>query len=174
MKNRGQRKTGVKFRIPQHTCGEDARSHQARPLGRSPRSERSACHALRNQSPIDIAVVKRSPAMQNFFMRRAVKGRYTRTPQQDLARAELLHRSFPNSQTATLAAAQEVAAHERRAGLIAQLHKEALAAADMSAWQRTLKARIDKDALRRKITVWIFAGIAFVVALACGVVLLWF
>ena len=34
-----------------------------------------------------------------------------------------------------------------RAGLIAQLHKQAIAgAADTSAWQRTLKARIDKDA----------------------------
>ena len=110
--------------------------------------------------------------MQNFRMRRDTDSRYTRTPQQDLARAELLHRSFPNSRTelAALAAAKEVAAHERRAGLIAQLHKQATAAADdMSKWQRTLKARIDKDARRHKVTTWFFAGTALIVALACGV-----
>jgi acyl transferase domain-containing protein len=106
--------------------------------------------------------------MQNFSMRR--DDRYTRTPQQDLARAELLQRSFPNSVTglAALTAAQALAAHERRAGLIAQLHKQAIAATDdISAWQKTLKARIDKDARRRRVTAWLFAGTAFVLALAC-------
>lgn len=50
--------------------------------------------------------------------------------------------SFPNSRTelAALAASQEVAAHERRAGLISQLHKQAITAADdMSAWQGIIK-----------------------------------
>jgi hypothetical protein len=105
--------------------------------------------------------------MQNFGVRRDAKGRYTR--QQDLARAELLHRSLPNS-----TAAQELAAHKRRAELIAQLHNQAIAAADdMPGWQATLKARIDKDARRNKITVWLFAGTASIVALACVIALLW-
>jgi acyl transferase domain-containing protein len=115
--------------------------------------------------------------MQDFPMRRDAGGQNMRTPQQDLARAELLQRSFPNGRTelAALAAAQALAAHERRAGLIAQLHKQAIAAADdMSAWQRTLKARIDKDARRRKVTTWLFAGTVSIVALACVVALLWF
>jgi uncharacterized membrane protein YidH (DUF202 family) len=113
--------------------------------------------------------------MQNFGVRRDAKGRYTR--QQDLARAELLHRSFPNSRTelAAVAAAQELAAHERRAGLIVQLHKQAIAAADdIPTWQKILKARIDKDDRRRKITIWLFAGTVIVVALACVLALLWF
>jgi hypothetical protein len=108
-------------------------------------------------------------------MRRIADGRYPRTPQQELARAELLQRSFPNSQTelAALAAPKEVAAHERRLRLIAQLHKQAIAAADdMSAWQRTLRARIDKDARRRKVTAWLFAGITSVVTLTCVIPLL--
>jgi acyl transferase domain-containing protein len=106
--------------------------------------------------------------MQNFGVRRDAKGRYTRL--QYLARAELLQRSFPNS-----TAAQELAAHKRRTALIAQMHKQAIAAADhVSAWQRTLKARIDKDARRRKVTIWLFAGTASIVALACVVALLQF
>src|SRR5262249_54569447 len=120
---------------------------------------------LATQFPIDTAVVKRNPARQNFAMGTDDDGRYTRTPQQDLARAELLHRSFPNMGTelAALAAAQEMAAHERRAGLIAQLHKQAIAAADdSSAWRRTLKVRIDQDTRRRKITIWLFAAAASV------------
>jgi hypothetical protein len=92
--------------------------------------------------------------MQNFSMRRDADDHHTRTPQQDLARAELLHRSFPNSLTeqAALAAAKQVAAHERRAGLITELHKQAIAAADHTfEWQSMLKARIDKEARRRKV-----------------------
>jgi hypothetical protein len=115
--------------------------------------------------------------MHNFSMRRDAEGRNTRTPQQDLARAELLHRSFPNSVTelAAVTAAQALAAHKRRAGRIAQMHKQAIAAADNTfEWQRMLKARIDKDARRRKVTTWVFAGTALVVALACVVVMLWF
>jgi hypothetical protein len=82
--------------------------------------------------------------MQNFGVRRDAKGRYARL--QDLARAELLHRSLPNS-----TAAQEFAAYERRAALIAQMHKQPIIAADdKSSWQATLKARIDKDARRHK------------------------
>jgi len=34
--------------------------------------------------------------MQNFSMRRDADARYSRTPQQELARAELQHRTFPN------------------------------------------------------------------------------
>ena len=95
--------------------------------------------------------------MQNLAMRTDDKGQYTRTPQQELARAELLQRSFPNSVTelAALTAAQALAAHERRAGLIAQLHKQATGAADASDWQKILKARIHKDARRRKVTAWL-------------------
>jgi hypothetical protein len=114
--------------------------------------------------------------MQNFRMRRDADGRYTRTPQQELARAKLLRRSFPNSRTelAVLAAAQGLAAHERRAGLIAQLHRQAIIAADdKSAWQAILKARIDKDVRHRKVTTWLFAGTASIVALACVIALLW-
>jgi hypothetical protein len=113
--------------------------------------------------------------MQNFLMRRDADDRYTRTPQQELARAELLQRSFPNSVTelAALTAAQALAAHERRAGLISQLHKQATGAADDPAWQKTLKARIDKDARRRRIIAWLFAGTAFVLASGCVVALFW-
>src|SRR5262245_33126174 len=111
--------------------------------------------------------------MQNFPMHRDTDGQYTRTPQQELARAELLQRLCRNSRTeqAALVAANEAAAHERRAGLIAQLHKQATAAADDTfAWPETLKKHIDKDARRRRITAWLFAGTAFIVALACAVV----
>jgi len=126
--------------------------------------------------PIDSAIVKDSPATQNLPMRKDADDRYTRTPQQELARAQLLQRSFPNSVTelAALTAAQALAAHERRAGLIAQLSKQAIAAADdTSAWQKTLKARIDKDVRRHKITAWLFAGTVSIVALACVVTLFW-
>ena|SRR6185437_13903126 len=112
--------------------------------------------------------------MQNFLMRRDADDRNTRTPQQELARAELLQRSFPNSVTelAALTAAQAFAAHERRAGLITQMHKQATGAADdMSAWQSILKARIDTDSRRRRATAWLFAGTFFIVALACVVAL---
>jgi hypothetical protein len=114
--------------------------------------------------------------MQNFLMRRDADDRYTRTPQQELARAELLQRSFPNSVTelAALTAAKALAAHERRAGLIAQLHKQATTAGeDISVWQKTLKERIDTDGRRRRVTAWLFAGSAFVLALACVVALFW-
>ena len=113
--------------------------------------------------------------MQNFLMRRDADDRYTRTPQQELARAELLQRSFPNSVTelAALTAAQALAAHERRAGLISQLHKQATGAADDPAWQKTLKARIDKDVRRHKVTTWLFAGTVSIVALACVAALFW-
>ena len=100
--------------------------------------------------------------MQNFSLRMDHEHRYTRTPQQELARAELLQRSFPNSVTelAALTAAQALAAHERRAGLITQLHKQATGSAeDISAWQSILKARIDKDARRHTITAWLFTGL---------------
>jgi hypothetical protein len=80
--------------------------------------------------------------MQDFPMCRDAADHHTPTPQQELARAELLHRSFPNNVTeqAALAAAKQVAAHNRRAGMILQMHKQAIAAADDTfAWQRTLR-----------------------------------
>jgi hypothetical protein len=114
--------------------------------------------------------------MQNFPMHKGADGRDTRTPQQELARAELLHRTFPNNkiEQAPLDAAKDVAALERRAGLIAQLHKQAIAGADdPPAWQKTLTAPIEKDAQRRKATAWLFAGTVSFVALACVVALFW-
>ena len=114
--------------------------------------------------------------MQNFPMRRDADAHCSRTPQQELARAELLHRTFPNSRTeqAALDAAKELEAHERRAGLIAQLHKQAIAGADnLSAWQKTFKAPIEKDARRRRVTAWLFVGTVSIVALACVVALFW-
>jgi hypothetical protein len=149
---------------------EAPRRLYSEPTSRPMSTVRTVCQPCPScSSLIDTTVVKRSPAMQNFAMRKDADGRYTRTLQQDLARAELLQLSFPNS-----TAAQELAAHKRRTALIAQMHKQAVAAADhVSAWQRTLKARIDRDARRRKVTIWLFAGNASIVALACVVALLW-
>ena len=112
--------------------------------------------------------------MQNFLMRRDADGRYTRTPQQELARAELLQRSFPNSVTelAALTAAQALAAHERRSGLITQMHKQATGAADAMP-QVITKTRINSNAQRRRVTAWLFAGSVSIVALACVFALFW-
>jgi len=77
------------------------------------------------------------------YMHSHVASRYERTPQRELARAELLRRSFPDSQIrpTELPAAQELAARERRAGVIAQLQKQAAAAADDAPpWQAALRA----------------------------------
>jgi hypothetical protein len=97
---------------------------------------------------------------------------YPRTPQQELARAELLHRSFPHRPTglAKLATARELAAHDRRADIIAHLHQQAAALSNMPPWQEVLEARLAKDAQHRKITAWLLAG--SIAALVCGVVLL--
>jgi hypothetical protein len=106
------------------------------------------------------------------YMHSHIASRYERTPQQELARAELLRRSFPKSQIrpTELAAAEELAAHERRAGVIAQLKKLAAAADDTPPWQAALRARLAEDARRRKVTAWLFAG--FIAALVCGFALL--
>jgi hypothetical protein len=103
---------------------------------------------------------ERAPKMVQYMHSR-VANRYERTPQQELARAELLHRSFPNSQIrpSELASAQELAAHERRAGVIAQLQKQAAAAADDTPpWQGALRARLADDARRRKVTPGFLLG----------------
>jgi hypothetical protein len=76
-----------------------------------------------------------------------MRSKYLLTPEQHRARAELLRQSNPNSRAAELAElaarAQELAAHKRRAGLIAQLHKQAITAADdISAWQEAINARV--------------------------------
>ena len=106
------------------------------------------------------------------YMHSHIASRYERTPQQELARAELLRRFFPKSQIrpTELAAAEELAAHERRAGVIAQLKKLAAAADDTPPWQAALRARLAEDARRRKVTAWLFAG--FIAALVCGFALL--
>ena len=63
-------------------------------------------------------------------------------------------------------------AHERRAQLIAQLHRQAIATAnDLSARQKAIKAGLAKDARRRKTAAWLIAAGAFIVALACILVL---
>jgi hypothetical protein len=61
-----------------------------------------------------------------------------------------------------------LAAHERRARLIAQLHEQAIATAnDLSARQKAIRADIAKDARRRKVEAWVFSAGAFLLALAC-------
>jgi acyl transferase domain-containing protein len=49
-----------------------------------------------------------------------------------------------------------LAAHERRARLIAQLHEQAIAIAnDLSAQHKAVRANIAKDARRRKAEAWL-------------------
>ena len=61
-----------------------------------------------------------------------------------------------------------LAAHERRARLIAQLHEQAIAAAsDLSARHNAIGAGIAKDARRRKAEVLLFSAGAFLLALGC-------
>ena len=61
-----------------------------------------------------------------------------------------------------------LAAHERRARLIAQLHEQAIAAAsDLSAQHKAIGALIAKDVQRRKAEAWLFSAGAFLVALGC-------
>jgi hypothetical protein len=57
-----------------------------------------------------------------------------------------------------------LAAHERRARLIAQLHEQAIATANDLSAQR---ADISKDARRRKAEAWLFSAGAFLLALGC-------
>ena len=60
-----------------------------------------------------------------------------------------------------------LAAHERRARLIAHLHEQAMAtASDLSTRQKAIKA-LAKDVQRRKAETCLFAGGAFVLALGC-------
>ena len=64
--------------------------------------------------------------------------------------------------------------HERRAQLIAQLHKRAIATANNLLTQRkAIEAGIAKDAWRRKAEAWMIAAGALVVALGCILVALW-
>jgi hypothetical protein len=66
---------------------------------------------------------------------------------------------------------RELAAHERRAALIAQLHEQASAAADDAlVWQLALKARFSEDARRRKVVAWLLTGL--IAASVCVIVLL--
>jgi acyl transferase domain-containing protein len=61
-----------------------------------------------------------------------------------------------------------LAAHERRARLIAQLHEQAIATAnDLSAQQEAMRTGIAKDARRRKAEAWLFSAGAFLLALGC-------
>jgi hypothetical protein len=60
-----------------------------------------------------------------------------------------------------------LAAHERRARLIAQLHAQAIAAAsDLSVQRKAIRAGTAKDAGRRRAEAWFCAG-AFILALGC-------
>ena len=60
-----------------------------------------------------------------------------------------------------------LAAHKRRARLIAQLHEQAIAAAsDLSAQHKAIGALIAKDVQRRKAEAWFCTG-AFLLALGC-------
>ena len=59
-----------------------------------------------------------------------------------------------------------LAAHERRARLIAQLHAQAIATAnDLSAQRKAIRADIAKDAGRRRAEAWVFSAGAFLLAL---------
>ena len=61
-----------------------------------------------------------------------------------------------------------LAAHERRARLIAQLHEQAIAIAnDLSAQHKAVRANTAKDARRRKAEAWLFSAGAFLLALSC-------
>jgi hypothetical protein len=61
-----------------------------------------------------------------------------------------------------------VAAHERRARLIAQLHEQATATAnDLLVQHKAIRADIAKDAQRRKAEAWLFSAGAFLLALGC-------
>jgi hypothetical protein len=61
-----------------------------------------------------------------------------------------------------------LAAHERRARLIAQLREQAIATAnDLSAQHKATRASVAKNAQRRKAEDWLFSAGAFLLALAC-------
>jgi hypothetical protein len=61
-----------------------------------------------------------------------------------------------------------LAAHERRARLIAQLHEQAIATAnDLSAQRKVTRASVAKNAQRRKVEAWLFSANAFLLALGC-------
>ena len=112
-----------------------------------------------------------------FELEVEMRSKYLLTPEQHRARAELLRRSNPNSRAAELAElaarAQELAAHKRRAGLIAQLHRQAIAIAnDLAVRQKAIKAGIAKDARRRRIEARLFVAGAVVVALGAVLALL--
>ena len=65
-------------------------------------------------------------------------------------------------------------AHERRARLIAELHRQAIATAnDLSAQRKAIRVSITKDDRRRKAEAWIFTAAAFILALGCIVAVSW-
>ena len=66
-----------------------------------------------------------------------------------------------------------LAAYERRARLIAQLHEQAIATAnDLSARHKAIRADFAKDARRRKAEARFFSAGAFLLALGCIVAVL--
>jgi hypothetical protein len=74
----------------------------------------------------------------------------------------------PTQREAPLKLNRILAAHERRARLIAQLHEQAIATAnDLSAQHKAVRADIAKDAWRRKAEAWFFSAGAFLLALGC-------
>src|SRR6202046_3657110 len=96
------------------------RSEGFNSIVRPPRTDQRArlCPTPPDPGPGSPHDAELAPKMVQY-MHSHIASRYERTPQQELARAELLRRSFPNSQIrpTELPAAQELAAHERRAGL---------------------------------------------------------
>jgi hypothetical protein len=66
-----------------------------------------------------------------------------------------------------------VLAYERRARLIAQLHRQAIATAnDLLTQRKAIEAGHAKDAQRRKTEAWLIAAGAIIVALGC-ILALW-
>ena len=59
------------------------------------------------------------------------------------------------------------AAYERRARVIAQLHKRRRTANDLSAQHKAIRASIAKDARPQKAETWLFSASAFLLALGC-------
>ena len=106
-----------------------------------------------------------------------MRSKSTNLPEQHRARAELLRQSDADRRAAELAElaarAQELAAHKRRGGLMAQLHRQAIAIAnDLAVRQKAIKAGIAKDTRRRRIEAWLFVAGAVVVALGAVLALL--
>ena len=75
---------------------------------------------------------------------------------------------FPTQREAALKLNRVLAAHERRARLIAQLHEQAFATAnDLSAQRTATRASVAQNSQRRKVEAWLFSAKVFLLALGC-------